>query len=225
MKNETAFEFPAWYLEFQTAVLKQLPRPGDIDQTTALGWERNQKALKKLLTKVLLPPKPTNLKLLQSNIIIPPLTETFDPEEKFRRNTKVKYFLGDNFETHLLNTTKLFSNLKEVCIDKSVLKRRTTDVDIMAETKVSAEDGLLSKEEILYRINYLTELQPEGGEGILNNTGEVTIVGYFKCDDGKIRVANVQCNFVNRGWNCNVEDLVNWFQGNEIFSSNGIVKT
>lgn len=57
MKNETPFEEFAWYINFQAAVLKQLPRPDEIDQATALGWERNQKALKKNLAEVLLPPK------------------------------------------------------------------------------------------------------------------------------------------------------------------------
>lgn len=57
MKNETPFEEFAWYINFQAAVLKQLPRPDEIDQVTALGWERNQKALKKNLAGALLPPK------------------------------------------------------------------------------------------------------------------------------------------------------------------------
>lgn len=42
-----------WYIEFQGAVLNQLPR--DIDSAIANGWTKNQKALKKVLREALLP--------------------------------------------------------------------------------------------------------------------------------------------------------------------------
>ena len=48
-------EVPGWYIEFQANVLRQLPRPGEIDATTAQGWSQNQKALKRVLTEILLP--------------------------------------------------------------------------------------------------------------------------------------------------------------------------
>jgi len=53
--NNGAASIPGWYVEFQANMLRQLPRPGEIDPTTAEGWNRNQKALKKALTGVLLP--------------------------------------------------------------------------------------------------------------------------------------------------------------------------
>ena len=46
---------PGWYVEFQANVLRQLPRPGELDQTTAEGWSGNQKVLKNVLAGVLLP--------------------------------------------------------------------------------------------------------------------------------------------------------------------------
>lgn len=46
---------PGWYVEFQADVLRQLPRPRELDQTTAEGWSSNQKALKNVLASVLLP--------------------------------------------------------------------------------------------------------------------------------------------------------------------------
>ena len=48
-------EVPGWYIELQANVLRQLPRPGEIDATTAMGWNQNQKTLKKVLARVLLP--------------------------------------------------------------------------------------------------------------------------------------------------------------------------
>ena len=46
---------PGWYVEFQANALRQLPRPGELDQTTAEGWSSNQKALKNVLAGALLP--------------------------------------------------------------------------------------------------------------------------------------------------------------------------
>lgn len=45
---------PGWYIEFQAALLRQAPRPGEIDQATAEKWTSNQKGLKKNLTDCLL---------------------------------------------------------------------------------------------------------------------------------------------------------------------------
>jgi len=169
-------------------------------------------------------PKPSNLKLLQAGIIIPSLTESFVLKEKFQNNKKVKYWLGDNFKNHLLGNTKPFSDLSEASLDKSVLKRNTIDKDIMSEIEVSSENGLLTKEEILYRISYLTELQPKGQSGILNNDGTATIIGYFKCDDGQVRVASVYWHSGIGKWGCDVLDLGYWIEGREILSRNGILK-
>ncbi|HRZ30199.1 MAG TPA: hypothetical protein P5274_00805 [Candidatus Paceibacterota bacterium] len=47
--------FPGWYIEFQTALLRQAPRPEQVDQMIAEGWVNNQKALKENLYDCLLP--------------------------------------------------------------------------------------------------------------------------------------------------------------------------
>lgn len=49
-------EIPGWYIEFQTAVLRQLPRPGQIDKSIAQGWTDNQKSLRDNLSECLVPP-------------------------------------------------------------------------------------------------------------------------------------------------------------------------
>lgn len=48
---------PGWYIEFQSAVLQQLPR--DIDRETALYWVRNQEALKNTLESLVSPVRHT----------------------------------------------------------------------------------------------------------------------------------------------------------------------
>lgn len=46
---------PGWWVEFQAAVIRQLPRPDQIDQVTAEGWSSNQRSLKRVLAESLLP--------------------------------------------------------------------------------------------------------------------------------------------------------------------------
>ncbi len=62
--NQTSIEIPGWYVELQAATLRQLPRPGSgpgqIDQTTAQGWTKNQAGLKTNLAQCLLPPSNQN---------------------------------------------------------------------------------------------------------------------------------------------------------------------
>lgn len=47
---------PGWYITFQTDVLSQLPRPGQIDYETASGWHGNREALNGTLHAALCPP-------------------------------------------------------------------------------------------------------------------------------------------------------------------------
>lgn len=61
MSNGAPSQVPGWYITFQTAVLMQLPRPGQIDQNTAEVWSGNQGALKGVLTDALLPAKKVGL--------------------------------------------------------------------------------------------------------------------------------------------------------------------
>lgn len=52
-KSRTASQISGSYVEFQTAVLRALPR--DIDSDVALGWTKNGEALSRALREVLLP--------------------------------------------------------------------------------------------------------------------------------------------------------------------------
>lgn len=50
---------PGWWVEFASAVFRQLPRPGEISQATAERWCKDQRGLKDVLAHTLLPPKPS----------------------------------------------------------------------------------------------------------------------------------------------------------------------
>jgi len=163
-----------------------------------------------------------NLKLIQTGITIPALNEQFDPQAAF---VQKGYWLGDNFKKYLLNATQPFGNLPEALVDKSVLKRNTTDKDIMADIAVSETEGLLSKEEILWRMHWLTQQQPNGKDGVLVNNGYATIIGYFMCSDGIIRVAYAFWISVSSKWYCRVLDLDRWNEGYEVLSRNGVLNS
>ncbi len=147
------------------------------------------------------------LELQESNIPIPALTKSFDPDGRFLRNEKVNYNLGKGFKQHLLNETKPFSGILESFLNKSVLKIETSDTEIEEEIKENSGKSLLTKEEILYYLNYLTELQPEGGIGtLISSGGTPNVLGYLRCGDGQIRVACAIYSFLLRRWECDVYD-------------------
>ncbi len=160
--------------------------------------------------------------LIQTGITIPALTEQFDPQAAF---VQKGYWLGDNFKKYLLNITQPFGNLPEAVVDKSVLKRNTTDKDIMADIAVSEAEGLLSKEEILWRMHWLTQQQPNGKDGVLVNNGYATIIGYFMCNDGIVRVAYALWDSDYSEWGCAVFGLGGWHGGFEVLSRNGVLNS
>ncbi len=172
--------------------------------------------------KVVSQPNFSFLEIKQTGIVIPCLTEQFIPNDIFRNNSKVKYYLGDNYKKYLVDKTQPFNTLPEAIVDKSVLKKQTTDKDIMTAIGVSETENLLSEEEILYRTSYLTEQQPNGEKGLLLTDGSWTIIGYFLCSDGVVRVAGVLWH--GDSWCCSVYDLGRWRKGFEVLSRNGILK-
>ena len=58
------------YIQFQTAVLRQLPRPNEIDRTTRQGWMMNQKSLQDALHGALVPPKVEPTKVESGNLFV-----------------------------------------------------------------------------------------------------------------------------------------------------------
>ncbi len=78
---------PGWYIEFQAALLRQAPRPGEITQDIAEGWTSNQRALKENLAGMMIPllqPKRKESQLeFVDDIEIPATTKKFVAREKF----------------------------------------------------------------------------------------------------------------------------------------------
>lgn len=62
---------PGWYVQFQSDILLQLPRPEEISEEVALGWHNSRGAMKKTLREALLPPnKPTMEVQRQQSMVV-----------------------------------------------------------------------------------------------------------------------------------------------------------
>jgi len=60
---------PGWYIAFQTAVLSQLPRPGEIDISIAMNWKNNQEILKERIAEALNPQSDKEKTLITNHVV------------------------------------------------------------------------------------------------------------------------------------------------------------
>ncbi len=88
---------PEWYIEFQAAVLKQLPRPGSIDQFIAEGWISHQVSLKENLHECLVPP----VKVAAALAAAAPTAWTVDEEDNIHFMLTSNGFTREQWEQHL----------------------------------------------------------------------------------------------------------------------------
>jgi len=99
MKNGTAF-VPGWYVEFQANALRQLPRPGELDPTTADSWNRNQKELKNVLAGALLPSKEGHIIDCDADPFVPTSRWKVESHQKGGKlifdPAKIKLYLSPN---------------------------------------------------------------------------------------------------------------------------------
>lgn len=160
------------------------------------------------------------MKLTSSGIEVPKLTEEFNPKTYFTKNKSVRYWLGDNFQKYVLSSIKTVPNLPAMFFNKHQFSETITDKEIMEHFQISESRGLMTGEEISRTIAYLTSKQPNGEQGILQNNGYLTIIGYMLCDDCVVRVVRVHWRSDDRRWGCNCGVLVNWRAGSGLLSRN-----
>lgn len=132
---------PGWYIELQAALLRQAPRPGEIDRTTAEGWIKNQAGLKKNLAKTLIPPLlapvESGIKFLGH--------PAFKFGERFIVNTSdgavvTIAYLGDNLKAWFWGMDIPAVGACE--LDVSRLTKRSLGQPIMDELGANCETGL-----------------------------------------------------------------------------------
>jgi hypothetical protein len=228
-------EVPGWYIEFQAALLRQAPRPGEIDQTVAEGWTSNQKGLKKNLAGCLLPPTsvtveppkpaPSILELVWA-VVVPATTSKFIAKNKFvvntKRNASVKIsYLGDNFTAWFLNGDgKTEDPISEQALRYHKLQKSSVDGPIINEL-----GGDAKAETTLTEVFSLMEKQKNGESGVLLNNGYANIF-YVRDQNGVLRVVDVIWD--DGGWNVyarSVEDPDRWSDGRQVFSRNSVLES
>ena len=183
--NSTALKIPGWYIEFQAALLRQAPRPEEIDQVTAEGWVNNQKSLKNNLAGCLIPsPVTVTTKSPQSNfllefvgtVVIPATTIKFVAKDKFvintKRNAPVKIsYVGGNFtEWFLCGDGKIEYPISKQTLRYAKLSKASVDGSIIEEL-----GGEAKAETTLFEMFSLMEEQGCGEDGVLLNNSCVNI--------------------------------------------------
>ncbi len=209
-----------WLVDWSVDTKKLLHFFHNIKKEDLIGLLDGTHAVQKLPLPVSGSKKSNKLKLEAQGIEIPELTEEFDPKNYFTENQKVKYYFGDNFQKHVLNPAQKVSNLTAMSFDKHKFTETIYGKEIMEHFQISESVGLMTREEILRVIAYLTSLQPKGESGTLQTNGYSTIIGYMMCHDGVVRAVRVDWYSGTSMWRCYCNDLGDWNAGHELLSRN-----
>lgn len=227
MSNTASTKVPGWYIVFQTALLLQAPRPGEIDQTTAEGWSKNQKGLKKNLASCLLhqvPVEPVKVELLLDLVGTVTTSATpgkFVAKDKFVVNVKpnapVKISgLGTSFaKWYLSGDGKTEDPISEQMLRYHKLRKSSVDGPIITEL-----GGEEKSETTLTEMFSLMEKQKSGEDGVLLNNGYANIF-YIRDQNGVLRAVCVYWR--GGGWRVfalELEDPGAWRGGDQVFSRN-----
>ena len=228
-------EVPGWYIEFQAALLRQAPRPGEIDQMTAEGWTSNQEGLKKNLANCLLPQtsvvpvEPAKLELLLDlvgTVTTSATTSKFVAKDKFvvntKRNAPVKISaVWDDFTSWFLSDDgKTEDPISEQTLRYHKLRKSSVDGPIITEL-----GGEEKSETTLTEMFSLMEKQKNGKDGVLLNNGYANIF-YIRDQNGLLRAVFVCWD--DDGWLVDansVEDPFRWDVGYQVFSRNSVLES
>lgn len=228
-------EIPGWYIEFQAALLRQAPRPGEIDQTTAERWTGNQKGLKKNLANCLLPQtsvvhvEPAKLELLLDLVGTVTTSATiskFVAKDKFvvntKRNAPVKISaVWNNFTSWFLSGKgKTEDPISEQTLRYYKLRKSSVDGPIIIEL-----GGEEKSETTLTEMFSLMEKQKNCEDGVLFNNGYANIF-YIRDQNGVLRAVYV--GWSGDGWGVDADSVgrPHWWDGRgRVFSRNSVLES
>lgn len=225
-------EIPGWYIEFQAALLRQAPRPGEIDQKTAEKWTGGQIRLKESLANCLLsetsvePARPEPLLHLVESLNVPATLAPFIAKEKFivDTNSAANVPIGNierNFELWFLTGKgKIENPLTERTLHYAKLLKASQDGPILDEL-----GGVDNFETTLSELFFLMELQKDGRYGPLLNNSQRNLF-YIRDTTDVIRTVCV-CSgalWLKHGWVIGA-DLIRcphrkWNRGSRVFYRN-----
>ncbi len=214
---------PDWYRRFQTAVLEQLPRPGEIGQVTAKVWTSDEKGLKKNLADGLLLPTATLVELfgpgslleVAGRFTLPATTTRFIARDKFKlkRAGGICSCLNDDFTSWFMaGEGKIEDPMGEQRLSCVRLLKSLRDGRLIAEL-----GGEAKAETTLSAMFYLMEEQKNGKAGVLLNNGYANI---FILKDGKGRLCVVSAGWLIGGWRVRAHSVLRprtWRAGSQVF--------
>lgn len=200
-----------WYVEFQMAVLRALPR--DINQEVADGWRENGEALAKNLRGVLTKPE---LLAPLGTVIVSATAGKFITRDRFVMNTEhnapvkivsvgrnfLEWFLG-KIEEPATETILHYARLAHVSVDGPII----VELGDIAETTLS-------------QIYALMKRQRNGEDGVLLNKDYQNI---FYVRDVNLALHPVSVGWGGDGWfvgASSVEGSRSWNSGDRVFSRN-----
>jgi len=223
MANGTDFQKPSWKQLGSLAgfIMECLSSILSFKQVSY--WLGHKSELKKKIQEVFgisVKTEHPKMKLELEGIQVPEIIEEIDFQKHFNENKEVKYYKGDDFLKHVLNPAQKVSSLSAMSFDKHKFTETIYDKEIMEHFQISKSAGLMTREEILRSIAFLTSKQPKGEVGILQNNGYATLIGYLLCDDGVVRAVYVYWNSVSGKWYCSCGDLDDWYGGRGLLSRN-----
>ena len=229
--SSTALGIPGWYIEFQAALLRQAPRPGEMDQITAEKWTNNQKNLKENLADCLLQTRaevyaelaePEPLLKITGTIFVSASTSKFVAREKFvvdtRRKAMVKIrYLSNNFsEWFLWGCGKIEEPAIEWPLCYHKLLKVSTNNQIIKELGGGKEVETTLTE--MY--NLMTE-QGRGEGGVLLIDGHNGHANIFYIRDCSKILRAVEVRWLGDSWSVYAMPIVDsymWIDGCQVFS-------
>lgn len=213
-----------WYIQFQTDVLSQLPRPGQISEEIARGWHKNREALKRALGKTLLPliePIETGTvsKLLEPfGIALLTVGKKFAVADHFKFDTsegalvKIGNIFGE-FEPWFLGKTEELVGETRLVLNYQRLCKESLDQPILDELGDLAQVSLSAVWELL-------KLQSHGQGGVLLTNGRANIF-YVRDINGTLRSVSVWWSADYGYWNVgafSVKCRDKWHSDERVFS-------
>lgn len=198
--SQTSEVIPGWWIEFQKAMIGQMPRPGEIDQVTAMAWADNQRGLKKVLSEALVPPKlRKDLLRFISAIDIPTTIEIFIAGDKFsvthRITTSTQVIIaglnGDFVKWFLRDGENVVNRNRQCRLSRYLVQETVMDNQILTELY-----NMGMAETTLADIWYLLEKQGRDKPGFLSNNASGNIF-FVAGQDGNVRTVHV---YWSNGW-------------------------
>jgi len=231
--QEVVPEFPGWYVNFQVAVLQQLPRPGKIIKEVAEAFGKDQRFLKRILYQGLSAEGLERMRMQffeppcmkQIGAVVIPGLQVFAP-----RN----WFVTSNGFVRIVNISQSFSELF-LMDDRYVHGSTTTPSHLWVNDLLIPHDSLdialtfdgnLNRLEVgLNQLFHLMTLQPDGGPGHLQvETGIANLfcVRIIGNPENHFALVSLTYNRAKNGWCLDAEPPeggpIKWPAGTRVFS-------